>query len=66
VLDESGLIEEITVFIRPLPGLTTLTAALVPPIARKHGRFRSAVARLLLTPLGLAARMGDRLAPWLT
>lgn len=63
-LNEQGQIREITLFFRPLPGLATLTAALAPRMARKHGRFRAVVARLLATPLGLATRMGDRLVTW--
>lgn len=65
-LDDLGRITVITLFFRPLPGLTTLAAALVPRLARRHGRIRSVVARLLLGPLGLATRVGDRLATWLT
>jgi len=65
-LDADERIREITLFFRPLPGLATLTAELVPRVARKHGRFRATMARLLLAPLGLATRIGDRLATWFT
>jgi len=64
-LDDNEQIREIILFFRPLPGLATLTAALVPRVARKHGRLRSIIARVLLAPLGLATRVGDRLATWL-
>ncbi len=65
-LDDQGLIQEITLFFRPLPGLTTVAAALGPRLAHsRHGRFRASIARLFLGPLGLVTRVGDRLAPWL-
>jgi hypothetical protein len=41
-----------------------MTAGLAPRAARKHGRLRSLVARLLFGPLGVVIRLGDRLAPW--
>jgi hypothetical protein len=64
-LNEQGEIREITLFFRPLPGLATLTAALAPRMARrKHGRFRAVVARLMVAPLGVATRVGDRLVTW--
>jgi len=46
------------------PGLATLTAELVPRVARKHGRSRAVLARLLLAPIGVATRAGDRLVTW--
>jgi hypothetical protein len=61
-LDGQGQISEITLFFRPLPGLATLTAALAPRMARRHGRLRPVLARLLLAPFAFAARAGDRLA----
>ena len=65
-LDDNEQIREIILFFRPLPGLATLTAALGPRVARrKHGGLRSIIARVLLAPLGLATRVGDRLATWL-
>lgn len=66
VLNDRQQISEITIFFRPLPGLATLTAALAPRLARKHGRLRPLIASLLLAPLGLATRIGDRLASWFT
>jgi hypothetical protein len=65
-LNERQQIEEITIFFRPLPGLATLTAALAPRVARKHGRLRALIARLLIAPLGFATRAGDRLSSWFT
>jgi hypothetical protein len=60
-LDDERRVRSITVFFRPLPGLATLTAALGPRVAHKHGRIRSLLARLVLAPLGFATRVGDRL-----
>jgi hypothetical protein len=61
-LNERGEIEEITVFFRPLPGLAALTCALGPRVAEaRHGRTRGVLARLLLAPLGVFTRVGDRL-----
>jgi hypothetical protein len=65
-LDERQRIVELTIFFRPLPGLTGFSAALVPRLAAsKHGRLRALAARLLLAPLALATRAGDRLSGWL-
>jgi ketosteroid isomerase-like protein len=64
-LDERHQIAQITIFFRPLPGLAGLTAALGPRVARKHGPARALIARVLLAPLALATRAGDRLARWL-
>jgi hypothetical protein len=63
-LDEHERITEMTLFYRPLPGLATLTAALAPRVARKHGPMRSLLARILLAPLAAVIRLGDRLVPW--
>jgi len=63
-LDADDLIREIILFFRPLPGLATLTAELVPRVARQHGRSRAVLARLLLAPIGVATRAGDRLVTW--
>lgn len=60
-LNGEGLIDEITLFFRPLPGLATLMAVMAPRIAMKRGRLRAITARLLLAPLGFATRFGDRL-----
>jgi SnoaL-like domain len=65
-LDDAGMIREITLFFRPLPGLATLTSALGPRVAaRRHGPLRGLLARLLLAPLGPLLRAGDRLVRWL-
>ncbi|HEX2089170.1 MAG TPA: nuclear transport factor 2 family protein [Actinomycetota bacterium] len=60
-LDESQRIKEITIFFRPLPGLATFTAAMAPRVARRRGWLRAMIARLLVAPLGVATRFGDRI-----
>ena len=65
-MNDRQQISEITIFFRPLPGLAALTSALAPRLARKHGRVRPLVASLLIGPLGLLTRLGDRLATWFT
>jgi len=62
--NEPGQIVEFKVFIRPLPGLVTLFAALPPRVsARRRGRLRGALAALLAAPLAFAVRTADRLTP---
>jgi hypothetical protein len=63
-LNDHAEIEEMTIFYRPLPGLASFAAALAPRVAGKHGRLRSLLARLLIFPLGLMTRLGDRVVPW--
>ena len=61
-LDEDGNIADIVLYIRPLPGLTAVMAALGPPLARRYGRsrFTAAVLRAMVAPLVLATKAGDR------
>ncbi|GGS65078.1 nuclear transport factor 2 family protein [Nonomuraea spiralis] len=68
VLDDDGLIRELTMWIRPLPALTALMAALGPRIARGKGTpglplLVSAASK----PLAAMTNFGDRtLVPLLT
>lgn len=61
-LDDREKITEITLFIRPLPGLTAVMAALGPALARRNGRSRLAagVLRAMTAPLAAITRSGDR------
>lgn len=61
-LDERDKIAGITLFIRPLPGLTAVMAALGPALARRNGRSRltANVLRAMTAPLVAATRSGDR------
>ena len=65
-LDDQQRIREITIFFRPLPGLATFTVAMAPRVARKRGWLRGMIARVLVAPLGIATRAGDRMITKLT
>jgi hypothetical protein len=63
-LNDQSQIVEYTVFIRPLPGLAALFAALPPRVsARLHGRPMGAMVALVARPLAFALRTADRFAP---
>jgi hypothetical protein len=59
-LDDAGLITHMQLFIRPLPGLTALAAALGPRVARRRGRARAVAVRALIAPLAFLTRRGER------
>lgn len=61
-LDGQGKIAEITLYVRPLPGLTAVMAALGPVLARRNGRsrFTVAVLKAMIAPLVAGTRLGDR------
>ncbi len=61
-LDEAGLIEELTLFVRPMPALVTLAAELGPRVARRRGRAQGAVVSALMKPLAFATRGGEGVA----
>jgi hypothetical protein len=62
--NEHGQIVEITIFVRPLPGLATLFATLPPRVSgRRRGRLRAAVATSLARPLAFAVRIADLCVP---
>ena len=54
-LDDDGLIAEIEIFVRPMPGLLTMAAALGPRVARRRGRMRALAVRLMMGPLAATA-----------
>jgi SnoaL-like domain len=58
-LDEQGRVRELRVFVRPLPGLTALAAALGPRLARDTGRARSVAVAGMVRPLAAVTRLGD-------
>jgi hypothetical protein len=60
-LDERAQVSEMTLFFRPLPGLTALTARLTPRLAAQVGRTRSLVVAALTRPVATATRAGDAL-----
>lgn len=62
--DDEGRIVELTVFIRPLPGLATLFATLPPRVsARRRGPLVGGLVACVARPLAFAFRTADRLAP---
>jgi SnoaL-like domain len=59
--DSDGLIRELTLFGRPLPGLTAVMAGIGPKMLRRQGR--PGLARLVglaTSPLAAITRLGDR------
>lgn len=60
-LDEHAKVTEMTLFFRPLPGLTALTARLTPRLAARVGRTRALVVAALTRPVAAATRAGDGL-----
>jgi aryl carrier-like protein len=60
-LDDEGLIASIEIFVRPMPGLTTMAATLGPRVARRRGRLRAVVARMMMAPLAAMTRGGEPL-----
>jgi hypothetical protein len=63
-VNEQGQIDELKIFIRPLPALATLFAALPPRVsARRRGRLTGTVAAVLTWPIGFVLRTADRTTP---
>ncbi len=58
-LGPDGLIRELRLFVRPLPGVITLAAALAPRLAPT--RARALLLRAMLEPLAFVLRTGDPL-----
>jgi hypothetical protein len=65
-LDEQRRIAEITLYVRPLPGLTALTTRLGVRLARQQSFGRALVAAAMTRPLAWLTRKGDRPAVKLT
>ncbi|SDI35482.1 nuclear transport factor 2 family protein [Nonomuraea jiangxiensis] len=67
-LDDDGLIKDITMWVRPLPALTAMMAALGPGLARATGRRGlPLLVGAAVRPLAAMTRLGDRtLVPLLT
>jgi hypothetical protein len=61
-LDDDGLVSELELFVRPMPGLVALAAALGPRLARRRGRPRAAAVRAMIGPLAFMTGRGERLA----
>lgn len=65
-LDGEARIRELTIFVRPLPGLTAMLDGLGPKLARHQGGGRSAVVAGMTKPLALITRSTDKLGVRLT
>jgi hypothetical protein len=63
--DEAGRVRELTVFVRPMPGLAAFAAAVAPRAGRRRSRLVALVLHLLTAPLAAITPHGDRLAAWL-
>jgi hypothetical protein len=59
-LDKTGAIGEMTLYVRPMPGLMALAAALAPHIGPSRGRSR--LAGMLARPLAAAGKSGEAMA----
>ena len=58
-LNRDGLIEEFTVFFRPLPGTAAALRAIGAALGRRKSRLRGALISTLAAPLGFMTRAGD-------
>ena len=58
-LDDEGRIREMTVLVRPFPGLAELTRVLGGRLARRRGRLRGVLFALMTAPVAFLIRFGD-------
>ena len=61
-LDEQGRVREMTVFMRPLPGLLALATELISSFGSRHGRVRGLLLRVMVGTLSVVYRAGEPLA----
>jgi hypothetical protein len=61
-LDDQARITEMTIWFRPLPGLTALLAGLGPMLAARQSRAKGVAAAVMTRPLAAMTRSGDRVA----
>lgn len=59
--NEAGLVKEMTVFMRPVPGLLALALELSSSLAGRRGMLRRVTVRLLLGPMAILFRIGEPL-----
>jgi hypothetical protein len=64
-LRDDGLIDEMTVFFRPLPATTAAMRRFGQGLGQQRSRFRGRMIKAMATPLALMARTGDRAGVWL-
>jgi hypothetical protein len=60
-LNDQGQIAEMTVFMRAVPGLLALAEALAPSLARRKGRVRAFIVRVMLRIVGTLYRSNESL-----
>src|SRR5437588_7970142 len=61
-LDDRGRVRELSIHVRPLAGLTQLSAAIAGSLSRPRGRLWALVAHALVLPLLIVGRLTDRVA----
>ncbi len=59
-LDENGKIQELTVFFRPMPAIAVSARAIGEGLGLRRSRVRARVISILVRPLILLTRVGDR------
>jgi SnoaL-like domain len=57
--DERGFVKEMTVFMRPVPGLLALAVELASSLAGRRSFLRGVFARLMLGPMATVFRLGE-------
>lgn len=57
--DAEGKINELTLWIRPMPGLTRLAATLGPRLARQNSRPKAALVAAAARPLAFVTALAD-------
>ena len=60
-LRDDGLIEEMTVFFRPLPATTAAMRQIGSGLGRRRSKLRGRLINTMTAPLALLTRAGDRL-----
>jgi hypothetical protein len=58
-VDDAGLVESMELFMRPMPAVVALAAALGPRVARRRSPARGAAASAMFKPLAVAMRRGE-------
>lgn len=63
-VNSQGLLDDVTIFVRPLPALAALFATLPPRVsARRRGRLTGTLALVATRPLALVVGGADRFTP---
>ena len=63
--DADGRVRQVTLFMRPLPGVANLAAHIAPPLVRRRwGPVAAFVVAAAMRPVAWLVRLTDRLGPW--